>query len=66
MFGWFCMFPVTGIVAVVLGLAALGQMRSSQNPNGRGLAIAGIVMGGMNLALLLLWILWFILGLVFG
>lgn len=66
MFGWFCMFPVAGIVAIVLGLVALGQMRNSQNSNGRGLAIAGIVMGGINLAFLLLWILWFILSLVFG
>jgi len=65
-FGWFCMFPVPGIVAVILGLVALGQMRNSQNPSGRGLAIAGIILGGINLAFVLLWILWIVLSLVFG
>ena len=65
-FGWFCMFPIPGVVAVILGLIALNQMRSLPNPSGRGLAIAGVIMGGINLAFILLWILWFILALAFG
>jgi hypothetical protein len=66
MFGWFCMFPILGLVAVVLGMIALGQMRNSPNPPGRGLAIGGVIMGGINLAFILLWILWFILAVLFG
>jgi len=65
-FGWFCMFPVPGVIAVILGFIALGQLRKTPNSTGRGLAIAGIVLGGINLALILLWILWFILTAVFG
>jgi len=65
-FGWFCMFPIPGIVAVILGLVALAQINKAPNSSGRGLAIAGVIMGGINLAFLLLWILWFILAMVFG
>jgi hypothetical protein len=65
-FGWFCMFPVAGLMAVILALVALGQLRNSPNLSGRGLAIAGLIMGGINLSFLLLWIIWFVLSLVFG
>jgi hypothetical protein len=60
------MFPLPGLIAVILGLLALGQIRRSPNPAGKGLAIAGLVMGGIQLAFLVLWILWFILAMVFG
>jgi hypothetical protein len=66
MFGWFCWMPIPGLVAVILGLVALGQMQKSPNPPGRGLAIAGVIMGGINLAFIFLWILWFILVIAFG
>jgi hypothetical protein len=66
MFGWFCMFPIPGIVAVILGVIALGQMRNAPNSSGKGLAIAGLIMGGINLAFILLWIVWFILAILFG
>lgn len=66
MFGLFCLAPVPGVVAVILGIIALRQMKTAPNPTGRGLAIAGIVLGGVNLALFLFWMLWFVLSLVFG
>ena len=66
MFGLVCWMPVPGIVAVILGIIALGQMKTAPNPTGRGLAIAGIVTGGVNLAFVLFGILWAILSVAFG
>ena len=66
MIGLVCWFPVPGIIAVILGIIALKQMRVAPNPTGRGLAIAGIVMGGINLAIFALGILWFLLAVTFG
>lgn len=66
MFGWFCFFPVLGILALILGLVALGQVNRTPNKAGRGYAIAGIIMGGINLVFLLLWVVWFILAIIFG
>jgi len=66
MFGWLCMFPIPGVVAVILGFVALGQIRREPHSTGKGLAIAGIILGGINFAFILLWIIWFILTAVFG
>jgi len=66
MLGLLCAAPVPGIIAIILGIIALRQMKTAPNPTGRGLAIAGIVMGGVNLAFFLFGILWFILSLAFG
>ena len=64
--GLACWVPVPGIIALILGIIALGQMRTAPNPTGRGLAIAGIVMGGINLGIVALGILWLILSAAFG
>lgn len=66
MIGLVCWFPIPGIVAVILGIIALKQMRVVPNSTGRGLAIAGIVMGGINLAIFALGMLWFLLVVAFG
>jgi hypothetical protein len=66
MTGLACAVPVPGIIAVVLGVLALSQMRQAPNSTGRGLAIAGIVMGAVTLAFFLFGILFFILSGVFG
>jgi hypothetical protein len=51
-----CVFcGLNAIVAPVLGIVALNQIKST-NQNGRGLAIAGIVISGVQLALVLLWV----------
>jgi hypothetical protein len=48
----FC-FGLTGILAVVLGNLALNRIDASQGAEkGRGLAIAGIVLGWVGIALL--------------
>ena len=66
MAGLICWMPVPGIVAVILGIIALRQMKTAPDPSGRGFAIAGIVMGSINLAFFAFGILWFVLSLVFG
>jgi uncharacterized protein DUF4190 len=47
-------WPVSSIVAIILGGLALRQMRTSLGLGGRGLAIAGIIVGACGLDLLLL------------
>jgi hypothetical protein len=66
MFGFFCGAPVPGIVAVILGVIALRQMTNAPNPAGRSMAIAGIVLGGINLVFFAFWLLWGILSIAFG
>jgi hypothetical protein len=44
---------LTGIPAIILGYLALGQIRRT-GEDGRGLAIAGIILGWVGLALLML------------
>jgi hypothetical protein len=66
MVGFLCAIPIPGIVAVILGFVALSQMKKAPNPTGRGLAIGGIVLGGINLLFFIFGILWFILSLIFG
>ncbi|OMC14715.1 DUF4190 domain-containing protein [Mycobacterium sp. SP-6446] len=60
LFGWLCI--IGGILGIILGVLALGQIRQS-GQGGRGLAIAGIVIGGIVTALV---IFAGILGAVFG
>lgn len=50
--------PITGIPALITGFMAL------KNPEGRGMAIAGLVMGGISLVLGLLIILFVVI--IFG
>ena len=66
MMGLVCAVPIPGIIAVLLGIVALSQMRSAPNPIGRGLAIAGIVTGGVNLAFFVFSILWLLFRIGFG
>jgi len=60
LFFWFCAIP--GIVSIVLGHIALEGIESSSGAKtGRGMAIAGIVLGWVGIGLvgvLVLW--WFI------
>jgi Domain of unknown function (DUF4190) len=56
------LWPISSIAAIVLGVVALRQIRRSVELGGRGLAMAGIVVGAAVLALVtlaLLAILWF-------
>ncbi|ORV25299.1 hypothetical protein AWB99_22755 [Mycolicibacterium confluentis] len=48
-----CAFIVAPIVGIVLGVVALNQIKTTGQP-GRGLAIAGIVVGALTLLLALI------------
>ena len=66
MMGLACAVPIPGIIAIILGFVALNQLKKNPHSTGRGLAIAGIVMGAVNLAFFVFGILWFVLSLIFG
>jgi Domain of unknown function (DUF4190) len=57
---WFCVVP--GIVAIVLGHLALESIEDSGGAkSGRGMAIAGIVLGWVGLGIVALFVLgWFV------
>jgi Domain of unknown function (DUF4190) len=62
-----CLGPLPGIVALVLGLTALSQMKKSPDQTGgRPFAIAGVVIGALSLVFYLLLFLWFLLAMRFG
>lgn len=57
-----CFGPVPGIVALVLGLVALSQIKKSpEKYTGKGMAIAGIVIGAVNIAFYILLMIFWIL-----
>ena len=62
-----CLGPVPGIVAVILGLIALSQIKKSPTEfGGKPYATAGIVIGSINIGFYVLLLIWFLLALVFG
>ena len=57
-----CFGPIPGIVAIVLGLAALSQIKKSPEKfSGKPFATAGVIIGGITVLFYLLFILWVIL-----
>ncbi len=62
-----CLGPIPGIIAVVLGLSALSQIKKSPDQfAGKPYATAGIIIGAINIAFYILLMLWFVLALSFG
>ena len=62
-----CFGPVPGIVALVLGLVALSQIKKSpEKYGGKGMAIAGIVIGSLTIVFYVLLIIAWILAAVFS
>ncbi len=60
----FCSGSITGILGVIFGIVALNQIKNSVEPmGGRGMAIAGIITGGISLAI---YIIYFIFMLIIG
>ena len=60
-----CFGPIPGIVALVLGLVALSQIkRSPEKFGGKPYATAGVIIGGVSILFYLLILLWFFLGAV--
>lgn len=43
------------VIAIILGAIALSQIKKT-GENGRGLAIAGIIIGAISIVLLIIWI----------
>lgn len=62
-----CFGPIPGIIAVVLGLTALSQIKKAPNEvGGKNFATAGVIMGSINIAVFVLLLLWFLLRAAFG
>lgn len=65
--GTFCLGPIPGIVALILGLIALSQIKKSpEQVGGKPFAIAGVVIGGISVAIYGLIMILFILARVFS
>ncbi|HXG82400.1 MAG TPA: DUF4190 domain-containing protein [Pyrinomonadaceae bacterium] len=62
-----CCGPFTGIAALITGFMAKNNVDANpQQYDGRGLAIAGMIMGGISLVLTVLWVIFAGLGSIFG
>ena len=48
-------FPIN-FIGFIFGLVALGQIKSNPTQGGKGLAIAGVVIGGIGMVVLLFWL----------
>jgi uncharacterized protein DUF4190 len=58
----FCFGPIPGIVALVLGIIALTQIKKSPEKfGGKPFAIAGVIIGGVSVAFYALMFIWFII-----
>lgn len=56
--GMFCLGPLPGIAALVLGLVALSQIKNAPDRNGgKPFAIVGIATGGMSMLIFAGWLL---------
>ncbi len=67
LFGGFCLGPVPGIVALILGLVALSQIKKSPDRNGgKPFAIAGVITGGISIVFYVGLLLLFIFARAFG
>ena len=66
-FGFWCFGPVPGIAAVIMGLIAMSQIKKTPDKvGGRPFALAGVIIGGINISFYILLFLWFILSLIFS
>ena len=66
-FGWICGGPIFALLAVVLGVLALTQIkRNPQQHSGKPMALVGLITGGLTLLIyvgfLALWIVMMIIG----
>ena len=62
-----CFGPIPGVVALVLGLVALSQIKKSpEKYGGKPFATAGVIIGGITVMFYLLLLLWIILSAIFS
>jgi len=61
-----CFGPIPGIAALVLGLMALSQIKKSPDKvTGKSMAVAGVILGAIEVVFYSLFIIWFLLSLAF-
>ena len=62
-----CFGPIPAIIAIVLGLIALSQIKKSpEKYSGKPFAMAGVIIGGVIVAFYAIFFLWIILAAAFG
>ena len=62
-----CLGPIPGIIAVILGIMALSQIKKSPAEfSGKPFATAGIILGAIIIAFYVILLIWFLLALAFG
>ena len=62
-----CLGPIPGIVALILGLSALSQIKKTPDKiGGKPYATAGVVIGAISIAFYLMLLIWFLMALSFG
>jgi hypothetical protein len=62
-----CFGPIPGIIALVLGLTALSQIKKSPDTvGGKPFAMAGVIIGAISVAFFLIMLAWIALALAFG
>jgi uncharacterized protein DUF4190 len=62
MFGMFCLGPIPGIVALILGLVALSQIKKAPDRNsGKPLAIVGVITGSLSILTFVGWLVFVII-----
>lgn len=62
-----CFGPIPGIIALVLGLTALSQIKKKPDEvGGKAFATVGVIFGAINIAFFLLLLIWFALAAAFG
>ena len=62
-----CLGPIPAIIALVLGIIALSQIKKSPTQfSGKPFATAGIIIGSINIAFYVVLLIWFILSLALG
>ena len=49
-----CFIFIPGLLAVIFGAVALGQIKSNPGQTGRGQAIAGLILGGISIGFIVL------------
>jgi hypothetical protein len=65
--GTFCLGPIPGIAALILGLVALHQIKKAPDKHGgKPLAIIGVVLGSLSLLVTIGWLILIIIGNLFG
>jgi hypothetical protein len=62
-----CFGPIPGIVALVLGITALSQIKKSpEKYGGKPFATAGVIIGAISIAFYVIFLLWVLLAAAFG